>query len=176
MEVVGYKCFNKDLTNRYGVKFEVGKIYIAKGPIKYGNNGNGYHLCKNFEDTFRYFDAFNSEVKICKVKGSEEILESFDDYNEYYQMYVVRKLEILRLLTRKEIINLGLKLDEEFRVTRFISGFKLTEDEIKLFEQKYSKNNIVLKTIDYFQRKNLSSYRGGAKIYGQYSNKGSKRE
>ena len=28
-EVVGYKAFNKDLTNRYGKKFEIGKIYIA---------------------------------------------------------------------------------------------------------------------------------------------------
>ncbi len=60
--MIGYKCFNSDLTNRYGSKFEVGKTYHAKGDIKFGNNGNGFHMCKNMEDTLRYFDAFNDNV------------------------------------------------------------------------------------------------------------------
>ena len=35
--------------NNYGKKFSVGKIYITSGTIKFGNNGNGFHLCKNIE-------------------------------------------------------------------------------------------------------------------------------
>lgn len=27
MEIIGYKCFNEDFTNRYGEKFEIGKTY-----------------------------------------------------------------------------------------------------------------------------------------------------
>ena len=67
--IIGYKCFNKGLTNRYGYKFEVGKEYIRTGEIKFGNNGNGFHFCKNIEDTFRYFNAMEEEVEICLVIG-----------------------------------------------------------------------------------------------------------
>ena len=74
MEIIGYKCFNKDLLNRYGKKFRLGKIYITEGSIKFGNSGNGFHLCKNMENTFRYFDAMNENVDICKVRASGVIV------------------------------------------------------------------------------------------------------
>ena len=47
--IKGYKCFNKGLINRYGKKFEVGKIYHQDGDIKFGINGNGFHMCSNLE-------------------------------------------------------------------------------------------------------------------------------
>ena len=59
MFVIGYKGFNKDFTNRYGDKFEIGKIYHADSEIKWGNKGNGFHLCTNIEDCFRYVDPNN---------------------------------------------------------------------------------------------------------------------
>lgn len=31
--IIGYKCFNADMTNRYEKQFEVGKVYIASGKI-----------------------------------------------------------------------------------------------------------------------------------------------
>ena len=62
MKVIGYKCFNKDLINHYGQKFEIGKIYIASGIIKFGTRGNGFHMCKNIEDCFRFFDTFRAEA------------------------------------------------------------------------------------------------------------------
>lgn len=44
----GYKCFNEYLTNCYGTKFEVQKTYtIDNDFVKFGLNGNGYHMCKN---------------------------------------------------------------------------------------------------------------------------------
>ena len=58
--VIGYKAFNKDFTNRYGDKFKIGKIYHADGEIKWGNNGNGFHLCKHIEDCFRYVNPNDS--------------------------------------------------------------------------------------------------------------------
>ena len=47
MEKIGYKCFNKDMTNRYGVAFLVGGIYSSDNVPKFGNEGHGFHFCKN---------------------------------------------------------------------------------------------------------------------------------
>lgn len=157
MEVIGYKCFNKGLTNRYGKKFSVGKIYLCPEIIKFEKNGNGFHLCKNIEDTFRYFDTFNNEVDVCLVKGIGKINESFDDYNCYYDMYCVEKMEILKHLNRTEIINLGLNL-HPIRAKRFVSSFKLTLDEIKLFKEKYKTEIDVIDAIAYYQE-------GDKKVY-----------
>ena len=77
--------FNDDLTNRYGTKFEVGKTYHANGDIKFGNDGNGFHMCKNIEDTLRYFDAFNDNIRIClKVNfySNDNILKCIKYYQE----------------------------------------------------------------------------------------------
>ena len=64
--VLGYKCFNEDLTNRYGFKFEVGNTYKVDGIIKFGIDGNGFHMCERLEDTLRYFDAMNLDVSVCE--------------------------------------------------------------------------------------------------------------
>jgi len=101
--VFGFKCFDKGLVNSYGVKFEEGKIYETCGEIKFGLWGNGYHMCKNIEDTLRYFDGMNMDVDICSVLGMGNIDIYNDDYNGYYDMYSVEKIKIIKLLTRDEI-------------------------------------------------------------------------
>lgn len=155
MEIRGYKCFNKDFTNRYGRKFSIGQIYVAPGIIKFGNNGNGFHLCKNIEDTFRYYDTSN--IIVCEVIGSGEYVEYSDEYNEYYDMYSVEKLQIIRELSREEIIDIGLDLNE-IRIKRFISTFKLKPKEINLFKDKFSKYKDVLDFISYYQENNKDIY------------------
>lgn len=150
MVVSGFKCFNKGLINRYGKKFEVGKIYFAEGSIKFGNEGNGFHLCKNLEDTLRYFDAMNDEVSICRVIGSGEIHEWFDEYYEYFDMYVASNLQIIKELSREEIIDIGLNLNN-LKVNRFISGYRLNEEEIKMFKDKFKKDQFVQQNIGYYQ-------------------------
>lgn len=148
MEVYGYKAFDKGLTNRYGTKFQVGNKYVASGNIKWGNDGNGFHFCENLEDTIRYFDAMNEEIDICYVKGFGKIIEYEDDYYGYYNMYASSNIEIIKLLTREEIIshilNKGYASQE-----RFVMGFKLRDDEIELFLEK----NLNLSSyIDYYQK------------------------
>ncbi len=157
MYIIGYKCFNENLTNKYGFKFEIGKLYTAHGTIKFGNNGNGFHLCKNMEDTLRYFDAFKNSVTIAEVLGSGKIVESFDDYYEYYNMYVTEKLRILKILTREEIINIELELNLD-RVERFLSGFKLSKEEIELFKNKFNNNQTILQYIEYYQKGNIDAF------------------
>ena len=79
MDIIGYKCFNKGLLNRYGKKFSVGKIYVTDGMLKFGTRGNGFHICKNIEDTFRYFNSLKNDVDVCLVKGSGDFIEYSDE-------------------------------------------------------------------------------------------------
>lgn len=158
MEIIGYKCFKDGLINRYGKKFSIGKIYVAPGTIKFGTLGNGFHMCKNIEDTFRYFDCFEEKVDICLVKGSGNFVEYSDEYYGYYDMYSVQKLEILKKLTREEVICEGLNLYEK-RAERFVSTFKLNSQEIKLFRENYQNSQNVLDAIAYHQEGDTEVYK-----------------
>lgn len=140
MEVFGYKGFNQNLTNRYGKKFEVGQKYYIEGDLKWGPLGNGYHMCTNLEDCLRFIDP-NTSV-IAKVKGFGKIKLHEDDYYGYYDMYVCEGIEIIKILSRKEIISMMLNVNE-YRQERFIKGYNLTEKELQLFkgDDKYGSNN-----------------------------------
>ncbi len=152
----GYKCFNKGLINRYSNKFEVGKEYHCDGVIQFGNEGNGFHVCKRLEDTLRYFDAMNKEVDLTKVR-CHGLFDTYEDnYNDYFDMYAYEYMEIIKILTREEIIEYGLQLNE-LAVKRFLSLYKLKEEEIELFKEKYN-NRSVLDTISYYQEGNKDTY------------------
>ena len=155
--VFGYKCFNKDLTNRYGFKFDVGKTYGVSGEIKFGINGNGFHMCKNIEDTFRYYDAMEGEVSVCEVIGLGEFVSLYDEYNGYYDMYSVEMIEIIRLLSREDIIEMALNFSEE-RVIRFIQLYRLTSSEIILFKEKFKKYSRVIDNIIYYQEGDMDIF------------------
>lgn len=153
MEIIGYKGFNKDLTNRYGKKFEIGKKYYIEGSLEWGTFGNGYHMCTNLEDCLRFIDP-NISV-IAKVKGFGQAKLHEDDYYGYYDMYVCEGIEIIKILSRKEIISMMLKVNE-LRQERFIKSYNLTEEELKLFkgDDKYGSNNS-----QWSQGKQLKKYR-----------------
>ena len=172
MEVLGYKCFNKNMTNRYGQKFEVGKTYSIVGKVKFGNNGHGFHMCKRMEDTLRYFDAMKEDVIICFVLGSGEIVSYKDEYDGYYDMFAVSNLKILKQLTREEIIMKALLLSEE-RVKRFISGYKLNSEEINIFKNKFYNCVNAIETIEYYQEEKLDAFVKKRGTYGRNNNKGS---
>ena len=148
--IFGYKCFDKGLINRYGFKYEVGKSYHNNNTLKFGNNGNGFHMCLNLEDTLRYFDAWNKDVDICYVLGYGDYIKYDDEYYGYYDMFVFENIKILKLLSREDIINYALRLNE-IRVQRFLSSIKLSENENKLFLEKYNKSSDVKKRILYYQ-------------------------
>ena len=155
MKKFGYKCFNFDMTNRYGDQMMVGEFHSKSCEIKFGSSG--FHFCENMEDTFRYFDAFNEQVSVCFVRGYGKIDEYEDDYNGYYDMYSSENIEIIRKLSRKEIIENGLSLIE-FRVCRFVSSIKLSNDEIELFKEKFKNSMRVLDAIEYYQIGNKDIY------------------
>jgi hypothetical protein len=148
MQVEGYKCFNYDMTNRYGVKFEVGCEYYLLEDVKFGESG--FHFCKRLEDTLRYFDCRSNNFCICEVIGSGGISEGFDDYYGYYEMYSSNQIRIVRKLEREDIIRYALNLNLE-RVKRFIMCFRLLDSEIELFKNKFKKYQEVLNFISYYQ-------------------------
>lgn len=159
MEVKGYKAFNGGLINRYGKKFELGKIYSVDGDVSFGNDGNGFHFCKNIEDTFRYFNAKDEKVVVAEVTGFSDIVTSNDEYNGYYDMYSAKSIRIDRIINRKELIKMFLtKITSESRVIRFIQLYRLTEDEIQLFKLWYSSSSRIMDSIMYYQENKKDVY------------------
>ena len=132
----GYKCFNGDLTNRYGAQFEVGKEY-QKTNIKFGNDGHGYHMCKNLVDTFRFFDS--EDCVVAEVTGWGKYEKYDDDYYGYDDMYAFEHMRIERVLSRDDIIEIMLNSYTQ-TVKRFIQTFKLTPEEVELFHNKFNSN------------------------------------
>jgi len=151
--IKGYKCFNNDFTNIYGTKFEIGISYSTNGKVEYGTDGNGFHFCKNLEDTLRYFDAMNEDVIIAEVIGSGKILTYDDEYNGYYDTYISENLLVTRILSHTEIIEMALNMNFA-RATRFIQSFRLTNIEQELFKKTFYNYINVLRTIDYYQSDN----------------------
>lgn len=158
--VSGFKIFNENFTNRYGMKFEIDKIYKIEGQITWGTHGNGFHFCKNLEDTFRYFDAIHSNAQMAYVLGFGDIVTVHDEYYGYYDMYVCSKLQIKKFLTREEIINylyqlLDCNIINRDKILRFISGYKLNEFEL----------NEILSLIKLKDKYNLDVYEKTIKFY-----------
>ena len=147
-EIHGYKAFNGDMTNRYGMQFEEGKTYSVAGKASFGLKGNGFHMCKNIEDTFRYVDSEN--CMIASVTGFGDIAYGYDDYYGYYDMYSTTSITINHILSREEVIRTVLG-ESDLSIYRFIStGFNLTLEEAKLFQEKCQGNNQIQSYIDYY--------------------------
>ena len=101
----GYKAFNKDMSAMNNIKFEIGKQMHIDGPIKAGPiDGNGFHFCTNFEDTFRYVSFEILE----RIIPREEIITMASKLPEYrlarfIQTYKLNKEELVEI--RKIILN-----------------------------------------------------------------------
>lgn len=153
-ETKGFKTFNYNRTNRYGMLFEEGKIYSVSKPPKFGTKGVGFHFCSRLEDTLTYFPAMEEEVSIAKVTALGDLAEKADDNYEYYDLYSTNKIRIDKFLTREEILKMYLMNPErqnEDRVRRFLQGFRLTPREIEMFRWAYGSNERIQKTLAYYQ-------------------------
>ena len=165
MKIEGYKAFNKEMKNRYGTSFKENTSYHIDGDIKFGVNGNGLHFCKRLEDTLRYVDGMNEEIVIAKVIGSGEIKEYYDDYNGYYDLYAASDLYIESIVPRNTIVNLFLNTDI-LRTKRFLEGYKLTKEELTFYKARFYKDDMVIKTIEYYQEGDKDAFTK-VKRYGE---------
>ncbi len=156
-EIIGYKSVDKNYKDISGNILEENKIYHVDGNIVYGNGGNGYHFAKKLEDTLRYQlndDDFLTRPSIAKVIGFGDIVESFDEYYGYYELYAASNIKILKYLKEDEIIAYALSLRED-RMLRFVSLYRLNSNEIKLFKNKYLSVDLALL---YYQMKIHNTY------------------
>lgn len=147
----GFKIFNKGLTNRFGKKFEIGKEYHCDGEIKFGNEGHGFHVASRLEDALKYFDN-NIDIAYVKCYGKyDEIKDTKEnEENDNYDMYSYEYMVIEKVLTREEIIAYILNTWED-RIIKFIMYFPLTEEEKKLFREKFINNTKIQNYISYYQ-------------------------
>ena len=184
-EVKGYKAFNNDSTNRYGQPFTEGETYRVDGDIKFGNDGNGYHMCKSLCDVFRYVRATEEDVLVAEVTGRGKMVYSEDNYYGYYDMYSCEEITVDRFLTREEIIERMLN-SSCVDVRKFLMTCRLSEEEKVLFARKFRNDLETIKHLLYyhfgckevfkeFTDKEKRQLRLVLK-YGQDCNKGSKRK
>ena len=146
--IEAYKCFNEGLFNLYNERFEVGIVYHLNNEIKF--HKNGFHMCKNLEDTLRYFDSFNNNIEIAKVRGFGNIDKYDDYYNEFFDMYATEYMIIDHILTRKEIIEYTSNMSE-MGLKRFLSLYRLNNEELAYFREKYRYNSMIMNTIQFYQ-------------------------
>lgn len=158
MEVAGYKVLDSNMCNMYGKKFELNKSYKVEGPIKFGTHGNGYHFCKNFEDTLKYSLGYEDGINVIEVIGKGDIIESFDRYNGFYDLYVAREIELIRKLERKEILDKAIIMNE-MKLIRFLSLYQLDDKEKIYFIKNIKKLSLgVIQTFDFYQNNNIEAF------------------
>ncbi len=156
MFVIGYKALNSDMTNRYGDKYVIGKTYHAEGELRLGNLGNGFHLCTNLEDCFRYVKA--DDCLITEVIGFGKLLEYNDEYYGYYNMYVAEYMRIIRVISRDEIISTA-KLLSDDRLVRLIQTYPMSDEEVEEVSTHAKGKTKVLKAIQYYHYNDKDVYR-----------------
>lgn len=184
-EVKGYKAFNNDATNRCGKPFTEGETYRVDGEIRFGNEGNGFHMCTFLSDVFRYVNAIDEEVLVAEVTGRGKHAQYDDTYYGYYDMYSFEEMTIDRFISREEVIDKMLNSSSP-EVIKFLMTFKLNETEKILFARKFRGEPNVIKALLYYQFGCTEVYKsefnfGNEYIrlvlkYGQDNNKRSKRE
>lgn len=152
-KVRGYKAFN-NMADRYGNVYELNKDYHVQGKIKWQENG--FHFCHNLEDIFRYYDGFDENTIVCMVEGYGNIQTYYDEYAEYFDMYVSSDIKILKVLSREEIINEVLSKNI-FSIKRLIAGYKLTDEEIALII-KNTNYEVIQLYINYYQKSDKDTF------------------
>lgn len=183
-EVKGYKAFNKDATNRYGKPFTEGETYRVTGEIKFGNDGNGFHMCTALSDVFRYVNATEDDVLVAEVTGRGRMASFDDNYYGYYDMYACEEITIDKFLSREEVLDEMLD-SPSHQVKKFITTCRLSEEEAIRFAKKFRGDMEVIKALLYYhfgypeiyrQNRDENEYLRLVLKHGQDNNKGRKGE
>ena len=149
--VYGYKAFYKGLIDKGGEKFIEGEtnhkdsngyFYIRK-----------YLFCEKLEDALSFVDSFENEIEVAKVSSTDASDGLLSSPFGGTARYTSSSLKIEKVLSRKEIID-SVLLDGE--MDRFISLYKLSDDEIEYILDKYDGS------IDYISRY-IERYQKGEK-------------
>ena len=153
--IEGYKAFEHDFCNEHGVKFDVGQNYHIDGPVKSGISGCGFHISVCPEFTFRFVNS-DPEPILCEVIGYGKISdEGGDEYFGEYDIYACSDIYIKRIVPRVEIIEMAKGLCE-YKLERFLSTYKITDEEAEIIEGTF-------KRYDFMKKKHIDYYHYGQK-------------
>lgn len=159
----GYKLLDEGYINEYGHVYEFNKKYYLRGDLRW--NYNGFHFCTHIEDTLRYRNRERDTFVIVEVLAGGNIVDGSSVENDYYGYesgFASSEIEILREVPREEMINIVINSNIVDRVNRLIMSIPLTEEEINLILEKYSKD-IVRQYIEYYQYDNKEVFHKGLK-------------
>ena len=134
MDFKAFKAFKGDLQNQSGPPFAAGVVYSKSfDTLKFGEFGHGYHVAKNLVDTFRFFNPCLDNI-YCEVLCSGKFLLQKDYLYQSDDMYVVEKFEIIKILSREDILNYVYQSSvEEFE--RYLFLFPFTKNELMELRQ-----------------------------------------
>ena len=81
-------------------------------------------------------------------------------------MYSARNIRIDRIVDRKELVEMFLtEIYSEERIKRFIQLFKLTEEEIKIFKERYKNSIRIINALKYYQEGEIDVYEKNIKTF-----------
>ncbi len=152
MEVIkGFKAFNKGLISNYNIDFKENTWFHTIGEVVYRKNG--FHFCENMEDTLKYYPALHNDIDIARILGAGTIVKrsvegySYDDFD----ICIASDIKILDVMTREEIIEeMNSHQYNIERMKRFISLYKLTDEEIEFLRQGFEAE-ILNRYVEYYQ-------------------------
>ena len=161
-EHFGYKAFDGNRKNQAGMLFSEGITYTMQGAIRPGmydfKNMNGFHMSENLANVFRFFDSEKDGISVAEVRGFGECIRFDDEYNGYFDMYVCENIEVLKFLSREEIIKKIITMNE-FEIVKFIQTFKMNEKEKIMFVDLFKNNDRIYRAIQYYQYGNKDIYK-----------------
>lgn len=153
MEIRGFKGFKDDFRNKYGKPFETGVVYSRESTVlKFGENGKGYHFAVSLADTFRFFNPCLDNM-YCEVLGTGNFLRQDPYLYNSDVMYVVEKLEIIRVLSREDILQYVCQADMD-ELRRFFALFPFTKAELEalrkyFIEKGYEYEQFISRAMEY---------------------------
>lgn len=169
MDLVVYKSFFNNHLSIDDNRYEINTPYHQDGKIVFSKNG--FHSCTNMVDTLMYAPGTRNNLEIARVKIWGEVKKCDDEYRGCYDIYVSSDMSIINFLTKEEIVNIATSLNQ-YDLLRFISKYRLDENDIDLFEGKSIITDLF---IDYYQRGNKNAFEENYKIkklINHYNKKG----
>lgn len=154
--IEGYKVFDSNFKTFNGIPFEEGAYMHVDGDIKAGPcGGHGFHLCLNFEDTFRFMA---DNPILCEVIGFGKISKEYiDEYNGYFDIYACSDIYIKRIVPREEIIQMAINLPDD-RLERLIITYKMSDEEVKKILYNLDDKKKIIKAIRYYHLGDKMAY------------------
>lgn len=156
----GYKAFKKGFKNKYGKEYKLNEWYTYSGQLKYGESGHGIHFSEFLEDTMRFFNP-TGDNEYCLVCADGNIIESSnEEYFDSGRLFVADKLIILKPLTREDILNYTLKLDENGLI-RMLSLYPFLESELDKIKEYIEQNkySFALETLLTYQTGDIKTFK-----------------